>query len=76
MDAYLVTLVDRETGDDQRVIVYDRNPGRDWQEWIDTQGHTLVPALTIANPVVIGARRLPIKRPVHTVLPTAHAAAV
>ncbi len=70
MDTYLVTLADPASGEDQRVLVQDRNPDRDWQEWVDTA--TFEPPLTISNPRVLGVRKLRTKRPVgRTLMPQA-----
>lgn len=69
MDTYLVTLADRDTGADQRVLVQDKNPDRDWQEWVDSA--TFEPPLTISNPRVMHVHKLRIKRPHKTVLPVA-----
>lgn len=69
MDVYLVTLADREGGAGQRVLVQDKNPDLDWQDWIDSA--TFDPPLTISNPVVVNAHKLRIKRPHKTVFPVA-----
>lgn len=57
---FLVTLADRNTGEDQCVFVADRNPERDWQDWADTK--VFVPPLRISNPVVISACQMNPKR--------------
>lgn len=71
MDTYLVRLADPETGEGQQVLVQDRNPDRDWQEWIDSCAHAFQPPLKIANPKVMYVQKLHMKRPVRTVLPQA-----
>jgi len=54
---YLVTLADRESGKDQRILVQSEcSDGM--QEFVDTLSD-----LTINNPVVINVAELPIKRP-------------
>ena len=74
MDTYLVTLVDRKTNKDQRVLVQDKNPDRDWQEWIDSKASTFDPPLTISNPRVMNVHKLKVKRPVgRTLMPQATA---
>ena len=74
MDTYLVTLADPASGEDQRVLVQDRNPDRDWQEWIDDKAATFDPPLTISNPRVMNVHKLRIKRPVgRTLMPQATA---
>jgi hypothetical protein len=73
VDTYLVRLCDRKTGEGQQVLVQDKNPDRDWQEWIDSAAASFDPPLTISNPKVMHAHRLRMKRPVKTVLPQATA---
>lgn len=73
MEQYLVRLVDRKTGEGQQVLVQDRNPDRDWQEWIDSAADSFDPPLTISNPRVVHTHRLRMKRPVKTVLSQATA---
>lgn len=72
MDTYLVTLADPASGEDQRVLVQDRNPERDWQEWVNTASFD--PPLTIVNPRVVHVHKLRIKRPIgRTLMPQATA---
>lgn len=72
MDTYLVTLADPASGEDQRVLVQDRNPDRDWQEWVNTAHFE--PPLTISNPKVMHVHKLKVKRPVgRTLMPQATA---
>lgn len=73
VDTYLVRLADRETGEGQQVLVQDKNPNRDWQEWIDSAADSFDPPLTVHNPRVMHVQRLRLKRPVKTVLPQATA---
>lgn len=73
MDTYLVRLADRETGEGQMVLVQDKNPDRDWQEWVDNRSASFDPPLTVSNPRVMHVQRLHLKRPVKTVLPAATA---
>lgn len=69
MDTYMVTLANAD-GEDQRVLVTDKNPDRDWQEWVDTA--TFNPPLRIANPRVMGVHKLRVKHTPHnTVMPVA-----
>lgn len=57
---YLVHLADRDTGQDQRILVRsDTSEGM--QEFVLQAD--LQPPLEIANPVVIGIRELAINRP-------------
>ena len=57
---YLVHLADRDTGQDQRILVRsDTSEGM--QEFVLRAD--LHPALEIANPVVIAVRELAINRP-------------
>lgn len=70
MDTYMVTLADRETGQDQRILVRTNNPDN-MQEWIDAKSGDFQPPLKFASPRVIGVRKLPMKRPHKTVLTTA-----
>ena len=68
---YLVRLAEPETGKDQRVLVRDMNPDRDWQEWIDSAAASFDPPLAISNPRVMHVQRLPMKRLPKTTLPQA-----
>lgn len=57
---YLVTLADRDTGKDQRILV--RSECSDgMQEFVERAD--LTPPLEISHPVVIGIRELDLKRP-------------
>ncbi|QIG58319.1 hypothetical protein SEA_SKOG_167 [Gordonia phage Skog] len=53
---YLVTLIDRETGQDQRILVRSENADG-MQEFVDT-----LTDLEIDAPVVMGVRELAVKR--------------
>lgn len=65
MHSYLVTMIDRETGKSQRIVVQDTCP-HGIQEFVDqkvAEGH---PDLYLNNPVVVdvdeqAARHIPIK---------------
>ena len=57
---YLVTLADRVTGKDQRIIVQSECADG-MQEFVERAD--LTPPLEIKNPVVIGIRELSVKRP-------------
>lgn len=71
MDTYMVTLTDRHTHLEQRILV--SAPGDDTEE--DVREFVLRPGLTgtngeiisLADPVVTGIRKLHIKRPVRNV---------
>lgn len=63
MDTYLVTLAARNGGGGQRILVQDKNPELDWQDWVDAKADTFVPPLNIEDPVVVHAHKLRIKRP-------------
>jgi hypothetical protein len=68
MNTYLVTLADRETGEDQRILVQSRNDN-DMQEFVDSD--EVRPTLQVKNPVVISIHQLRIKRPLpKTTLPS------
>ena len=69
MKTYLITLVSRDTGKYQRILVRTDNPD-DMQEWLDANFDTLQPPLSITHPVVLGIRELQIRRPVRTVMTT------
>jgi hypothetical protein len=65
MHSYLVTLVDRLTGQHQRVIVHSDCP-HGMQEYIDRQVNRGDPEIHLANPVVIDiddrtARHIPFR---------------
>lgn len=57
---YLVHLADRDTGQDQRILVRSAT-SEGMQEFVSRTD--LNPPLQIANPVVIGIRELAINRP-------------
>ena len=59
MNTYLVTLADRETGEDQRILVRSRNDN-DMQEFVDSD--EVRKTLLLENPVVIAVHQLRIKR--------------
>lgn len=68
MNTYLVTLADRNTGEDQRILVQSEND-ENMQEFVDSD--TVRPTLKLAEPVVIAIHQLRIKRPpIRTVMPT------
>ena len=67
MNTYLVTLADRVTGKDQRILVQSTSSD-DMQEFIDSD--QVKPTLTLAEPVVIAVHQLRVNRPpLHTVMP-------
>ncbi|QDF18590.1 hypothetical protein SEA_PUPPER_104 [Gordonia phage Pupper] len=53
---YLVTLIDRETGQDQRILVRSENADG-MQEFVNS-----LPDLELDHPVVMGVRQLALKR--------------
>ena len=61
MNTYLVTLADRNTGQDQRILVQSENSDG-MQEFVDSE--KVLTTLNITNPVVIAIHQLRIKRPV------------
>jgi hypothetical protein len=61
MNTYLVTLADRNTGQDQRILVQSKNSDG-MQEFVDSE--KVLTTLNIINPVVIAIHQLRIKRPV------------
>lgn len=68
MHTYLVTLADRNTGQDQRILVQSTNSD-DMQEFVESE--EVRPTLLLADPVVIAVHQLRIKRPPQrTVLPS------
>lgn len=70
MNTFLVTLCDRDTGQDQRILVRTDDP-TNMQEWIDASLDTLQPPLILSSPVVLSVRELKIKRPPrHTTMTT------
>lgn len=67
MNTYLVTLADRETGKDQRILVQSQSSD-DMQEFINSD--QVRPTLNLASPVVIAIHQLRVRRPFRTVLTT------
>jgi hypothetical protein len=60
MNTYLVTLADRNTGKDQRILVQSEDDVK-MQEFVESD--EVRPALLVADPVVIAIHQLRIKRP-------------
>ena len=60
MNQYLVTLADRNTGEDQRIVVQSANDDN-MQEFVTAVA--VLPHLKLANPVVISIRQLKVTRP-------------
>ena len=60
MNTYLVTLADRETGKDQRILVRSWNDDN-MQKFVDSD--EVRSTLLLENPVVIAVHQLRIKRP-------------
>ena len=68
MNTYLVTLADRNTGKDQRILVQSTTDDK-MQEFVVSD--IVLPTLALADPVVIAIHQLRIKRPYHnTVMPS------
>lgn len=67
MNQYLVTLADRNTGEDQRIIVRSADDDG-MQEFVTSDA--VLPSLRLTEPVVIAIHQLHIKRPHRTVLPS------
>ena len=65
MNTYLVTLADRNTGEDQRILVQSAD-SNNMQEFITSA--EVLPTLHLADPVVIAIHQLRVKRPHRTVL--------
>lgn len=65
MNTYLVTLADRNTGKDQRILVQSADDDN-MQEFVTSD--EVLPTLALADPVVIAIHQLRIKRPYRTVL--------
>ena len=68
MHSYLVTLVDRVTGEHQRIIVQS-NCAHGMQEYIDAQVSRGGSEIVLGNPVVIDvdertARHIPMRHPI------------
>lgn len=67
MNTYLVTLADRTTGEDQRILVQSADDNN-MQEFVTSAA--VLPTLKLADPVVIAVHQLRIKRPHKTILPS------
>ena len=68
MNTYLVTLADRNTGKDQRILVQSTTDDN-MQEFVVSDA--VLPTLALTDPVVIAVHQLRIKRPYHnTVMPS------
>ena len=66
MNTYLVTLADRNTGQDQRILVQSENDDN-MQGFVESD--EVRPTLLVADPVVIAIHKLRVKRPpLHTVM--------
>lgn len=61
MNTYLVTLADRNTGEDQRILVQSATEDN-MQEFVESDA--VLPTLRLAAPVVIAVHRLRVRRPV------------
>lgn len=66
MNTYLVTLADRNTGEDQRILVQSADSDG-MQEFVTSDA--VLPTLRLADPVVIAIHQLRVKRPYRTVFP-------
>lgn len=67
MNTYLVTLADRVTGKDQRILVQSPS-SENMQEFVESD--QVRPTLTLTDPVVIAIHQLRVKRPpTRTVMP-------
>lgn len=67
MNTYLVTLADRNTGKDQRILVQSLSSDN-MQEFVDSD--QVRPTLSLADPVVVAIHQLRVKRPpMHSVMP-------
>jgi hypothetical protein len=60
MNTYLVTLADRTTGEDQRILVQSSDSDG-MQEFVDSD--EVRPTLRLITPVVIAIHQLRVKRP-------------
>lgn len=60
MNTYLVTLADRKTGKDQRILVQSEDDTK-MQEFVESD--KVRPTLLVDDPVVIAIHQLRIKRP-------------
>lgn len=66
MNTYLVTLADRSTGKDQRILVQSAD-SNNMQEFVESDA--VRPTLSVNDPVVIAVHRLRVNRPHRTVFP-------
>lgn len=60
MNTYLVTLADRNTGADQRILVQSTDDSN-MQEFVTSDA--VLPTLALTEPVVIAIHQLRVKRP-------------
>jgi hypothetical protein len=67
MNTYLVTLADRNTGKDQRILVQSTTEDG-MQEFVVSEA--VLPTLALADPVVVAVHQLRIKRPYHNTVMT------
>lgn len=67
MNTYLVTLADRSTGKDQRILVQSAD-SNNMQEFVESDA--VRPTLLVNDPVVIAVHQLRVSRPHRTVFPT------
>ena len=67
MNTYLVTLADRNTGEDQRILVQSTNDDN-MQEFVLSDA--VLPTLRLTDPVVVAIHQLRIRRPHKTILPS------
>lgn len=66
MNTYLVTLADRSTGKDQRILVQSVD-SNNMQEFVESEA--VRPTLALDDPMVIAIHQLRVNRPHRTVLP-------
>lgn len=66
MNTYLVSLADRNTGKDQRILVQSEDDNG-MQEFVESDA--VRPTLALTDPVVVAINQLRVKRPYKTVLP-------
>jgi hypothetical protein len=64
MNTYLVTLADRSTGKDQRILVQSVD-SNNMQEFVESDA--VRPTLSVNDPVVIAVHQLRVNRPHRTV---------
>ena len=68
MNTYLVTLADRNTGKQQRILVQSTTD-EGMEEFVNSDG--VLPTLELDEPAVVAIHRLRVKRPARgTVLPS------